>query len=151
MFQIRPEDAQRRRFNPERDLVWMLPRLIKRALTTFGTLSEAALQQLLHQAHIGDDTCLDDFSLFISNLTGFLAAAIHPEDHTPEQVRCSLQAVYGQDTARIRLLVFDRIIKVLMAEYPIWCDQVRPESELDPRPSIEDVEKAGDELLGRLP
>lgn len=147
--QVRPDDLLHRRFNPERDLVWALPRLIKRGLMTLGTLTVPKLRQLLAESSLVDDADFDDLKEFISRLTDFIAAAARSEEESDEYVRAKLSDLYELNPA-IRLLVFDRVMKVIMAEFPVWCEQVRPESKKDPRPPVEEIEKARDTLLEQL-
>ncbi len=148
--QVRPDDPLHRRFNPERDLVWMLPRIMKRGLMTFGVLTEPKLKQVLIEAGLDTDADIEDFKTFINRLTDFMAAAANPEQNPEEQVREQLGKLYDLPPA-IRLLVFERVMKVIMAEFPVWCEQVRPESKRDPRPPIEEIEQARDTLLDQLP
>jgi len=148
-MQVRSDDPLHRRFNPERDLVWALPRIIKRGLMTFGTLTEPKLTELLLESELTPGVDLDDFKEFISQLTDFMAAAARSEEESDEYVRAKLADLYALDPV-IRLLVFDRVMKVIMAEFPVWCEQVRPESKKDPRPPVEEIEKARDILLERL-
>ena len=149
--QVRPDDPLHRRFNPERDLVWALPRIIKRGLMTFGMLTEPKLRQLLVENGFDitiTGTDLKDFEEFIGLLTDFFAAAVDPA-LSDKAVRDKLVVLYELPPA-IRMLAFDRVMKVIMAEFPVWCEQVRPESKKDPRPPVEEIEKARDTLLERL-
>ncbi len=149
--QVRPDDPKRRRFNPERDLVWMLPRIMKRGLMTFGILTEPKLKQILVESGLGPDAAdTEDFKVFIDRLSDFMGAAANPEENSDEAVRKILGQLYELPPA-IRLLAFDRIMKVILAEYPVWCEQVRPESTKDPRPPVEEIEQARDALLEQLP
>ena len=142
-----PDDPLRRRFNPDRDLAWILPRLMKRGLMTLGVLTEPKLRQVLAEAGLSDKRGIDDFKEFMVLLTDVLAAAMHPEENPREVVRGKLAELYKLPPA-IRMLVFDRVMKVIMAEYVVWCEQVKPESEKDPRPDIAEIEEARDALLG---
>jgi hypothetical protein len=125
---------------------------MKRAFMTLGTFEQlkTTLKKLLLDNELLPASDIDDVKLFIEKLTDFMGAAANPEQNTDEAVRAHLTRLYELPSA-VRLLVFDRVMKVILAEYVTWCEQVRPESEKDPRPPVEEIEKARDALLDRLP
>lgn len=144
------DDPKQRRFNAERDLAWILPRLITRALQTFTAWEDSDLKKLLDESHINVDSGRSDFEELIHSLTDYLAACVNSAA-SRQEVSEKLALVYQDKLARIRLLVFDRLVKVILAEYAVWCEQIRPTSALPARPSVAELEQLKDEILARVP
>ena len=161
-----PGDSDRRVCNPERDMVWALPRLIGKALGDIGTAPtrEEFAEQLramlrkhgimvdgklaFFGAHTVDADLLDTFEEFVIQ---FGAVWHYLRDDPKGEGLTRLQELFKEPRfTPFRLLISLLVMKRLMAEVSYWICQVEASSKEPPRPEIERVTKAADELLKQL-
>ena len=161
-----PGDSDRRVCNPERDMVWALPRLIGKALGDIGTASTRKefawqLRALLLKhgimvdgklaffgVHTGDADLMDVFDEFIKK---FGAVWHYLRDDPKGEGLARLQELFKEPRfAPFRLLISLLVMKRMMAEVSYWICQVEASSKEPPRPEIERITEAVDELLKQL-
>ncbi|KKN28028.1 hypothetical protein LCGC14_0858400 [marine sediment metagenome] len=161
-----PGDSDRRVCNPERDLIWALPRIIEKAIGDIGTAStqkEFAWQlraMLLKHGLVvdgkiaffgertGDANFMDGFEEFIKK---FGAVWHYLRDDPKGEGLARLQELFKEPRfAPFRLLISLFVMRRLMAEVPYWICQVEASSKEPPRPEIERITEAVDELLSQL-
>ena len=145
-------DAIRRRFNPERDMVWALPRLIKRALSrmTFEPDKLRADLQACSTAgevFVDDDTLTEQFKQAIGEFAGYIKLS---NDKTAiEQAKTSFARLFD-DNREFATLLSVAVMKEIFLELPVWFEQVKPQSELDPQPDVEEIDAAVERLLASI-
>lgn len=142
MLNVRMDETQRRRFNPERDLVWALPRLIAAGLNELGPMADTAEQAKKLGLAVDEEA----MQQFVRALADFTSAAVSPTPDIPPKE--ALQKLYELPAAA-RLLAFHSILSKILAEFPVWCQQLR--ADVDPKmeriPDLEAVERIRDEWL----
>ena len=154
-------DRERRAFNPDRDLVWALGRLVKRlgsrlaeSVHTNGEIDAGKLGELLAQNHIyapiycgESDKLVTEFAAFIKEVNDYFQA-LHG-DMTAELTPCAAifdSTKYGPARSLFSLL----LVQEIFAEHPFWWAQVKPNSTTDPQPDVKTIDVAVRELLGKL-
>lgn len=163
-----PGDRDFRICNPERDLIWALPRMVSRAIRTIGTgLSRegyaARLKRLLRSYDIpfgcqnpdgtwsndaGTDELLSDFKEFA---TTFAALWHHLRDDPRELGVVKLREFYDERRFRPFVALVSRLlVKQMVAEVSYWICQVEASSKEPPRPDIERIDEATREILDQL-
>ena len=149
--------ADPRLYNPDRDMIWAMPRLMKKALFMFGqSITVGEVRELLAQRGIELD-CED--GVVYNKLWGVVQSfARYLNDlkdnpdirRNPGEIHRQLFAV-GPDQkvfAAIRALVADFFLSTVYAELPIWFESIQPERANNPVPTVEEVEKAAADILG---
>lgn len=156
-MQVRTNDkAGLRAFNPDRDLVWALPRLLRRALEQLGEEWTAERLVTLLEEHgcpmpcdglVTDGTmkATDDVIRGLAHMFTTMrdfpeSAEAHANEYKRLKELCPL----------FHMLLASLLMDVIFAELPTWFDQVRPTSKLDPMPDVDVVMQAADAFLDRI-
>lgn len=168
-MQIKPQ-GEYRAFNPDRDLVYCLPRLISRALHDLGEevdvgAVQAALlnrglggQHLLSLAHErgkNNAEALVDLWCEVTREMGqyfarMVAEPGNAEKSAPELLRSIFAVDRGPVRNAVRQLICDMIVRRMMAEFPFWVEQAQPWSEKAARPYEDDINEAVDKFIAVL-
>ena len=148
--------GDQRAFNPDRDMVWALPRLFKRALGTLGKLDGAKFRAALEARGI---SChgIDDVDLYeallrvIKNIAAYFNA-LRNDPRLLDKAQPFFDDVFKktEPDQQIRLFLFDVLVFQIFAELPTWFAMIAPKSANDPLPSVDEVEKAADGLMEKL-
>jgi hypothetical protein len=163
-LQVRmPQAGEFRAFNPDRDLIWCLPRLVTGALKLMseaedeaGKLTEAQLASKLKASgfDVDDSKAGKDLEECIKLLAAFFNAVRNPDEKDVEKVGQELLGVlYNRDAgavAAFRMIIADLLMKRILAEIPFWLEQVRPRSRRDPTPGLDEIEEAMEHVLSKL-
>jgi hypothetical protein len=141
-----------RAFNPDRDMIWALPRLMRQIFHQMGELSDDKLRQMLDARLIGSEV----YGYPHANAMGETAKEVarmfnlmqqfpeKAEEHAKEYQRM------WKDHEFCMPLIACLLMDAIFAELPMWFDQVRPMSKLAPQPNVEEIEKAANEFLDRI-
>lgn len=168
-MQVKPQ-GEYRAFNPDRDLVFCLPRLISRALhdlgkeVDIGAIQAALLnrglggQHLMSLAHERNTTNTDALVAVWNEVTKemaqyFSSAVDSPgtaESEAPDKLRSIFAVDRGPVRNAVRQFICDMIVRRMMAEFPYWVEQVQPWSEKAARPYTYDINEAVDAFLGPM-
>ena len=154
-LQIRGGD--RRAFNPDRDMVWALPRLFRRALETLGEdIDINKFRAMVEARGIDcdefDNTALyDALSQVIKDVSAYFNA-LRSDPRLLDKAQPFFDDVFRKyaPNQQIRLFLSDILVSRIFAELPTWFATIAPRSPNDPIPSVDEVEAAADELLSRL-
>lgn len=159
-----PQAGDLRAFNPDRDMVWGLPRIMTRAvLEGFGIenpkeeMTDSELiehvkkqftEHLIPQV-MDDDVLLVVFKEFVGKIQDFFGLA---GKNSAELIAGdAFEELYTETRFKPFVLLLSKLtMRRIFAELPYWFEQVQPRSPKDPRPSTEEVEAAADALLKRL-
>ena len=159
-----PGDRDYRVCNPERDMVWALPRFVSAAIHDLGTelsreeyaeklKAELAALGIAHPRFPGialasDNALLDVFAEFVSKF----GAVWHKLREDPEGEGISdLKEIFGDSRfSWCRLIISHNIMKRLMAEVSYWICQIEASSKDPPRPNIKQIEEATRAILDQL-
>jgi len=159
-----PQTGDLRAFNPDRDMVWGLPRIMTRAvlegfgiedpkkeMTDFELLQHVKKQfttYLIPQT-MDDDVLLVVFKEFVSKVQNFFGMA--GKNSAELLAGDAFEEIYTETRFKPFVLLLSVLtLRRIFAELPYWFEQVQPRSPKDPRPSTEQVEEAADALLKRL-
>jgi hypothetical protein len=142
----RPEHM--RAFNPDRDMIWAMPRLMRRVFHSMGELSEQSLKDMLTARSIASDgTSPEEVGLVAKDI----ARMFNLMQQFPEQT-----AKHAEEFERLKehatdamTLIASMLMDAIFAELPTWFDQVRPKSKFAPIPDVEEIERAANEFLSR--
>lgn len=149
----RPEHM--RAFNPDRDMIWALPRLMSRVFHMLGTewsmtrltemLEERGAMLLNRYRGVTFDASTEDIVTSFAKMFNLMQQFPEKtEAHAGEYKRLK-----ELDPAFVMLLG-SLLMDAIFAELPTWFDQVRPQSKLAPVPAVEEVERAAREFLDRV-
>ena len=155
---LQTRGADPRLYNPDRDMIWAMPRLMRKALMRFGEeITIQVVRDLLSKrgftSQIDDETLYSTLEQVLDDLAGYLN-----ELKDSVEVRRSptlwYQKLFSSDEpndaySSIRSLVADFFMSVVYAELPIWFESVQPEQANNPVPTVEEVEQTVDKLLRR--
>jgi hypothetical protein len=143
-------------FNPARDMVWALPRLLHRAFRVIcggKKPNDGVVMEALERNGISCDDptgLLDKVGLYERGLLQALKV-IRDKPDDIDAISGALALVYVDELRDIHLLVSAELAKVMYANLiqliGLVIDQADPLSQ----PTIEEVEKEVDEIFGRLP
>jgi hypothetical protein len=148
--------ADPRLYNPDRDMLWAMPRLMQKALTQFGQdITVADVRSLLDQRGIvldcSDELLYNKLCAVIQSFAMYLNDLKDKPDirRKPEQIHSKLFTVHKDNRiyAALRSLVADFFLAVVYAELPVWFESVQPEQANNPVPNVGEVEKTVDKLL----
>lgn len=148
-----PKKAEHMRaFNPERDMIWALPRLMSRIFNELGELSDNKLTALLEGRCIGLEVHRYPHANVMGETAKELARMFNLMQQFPEK-----SEEHAKEYKRLKeerplcmALTACLLMDVVFSELPTWFDQVRPTSKLSPTPNIEEVEQAAHEFLDRI-
>ena len=142
--------ANTRVYNPDRDLAWAFPRLMRSALARLGTLDINGLREHLVSRSVRgpvDDTELwNAFEGFINEMNAFLKEMAGNRGAI-KAAQPFLDRLYTSDRTQVRLLIADLMLEQMFCELPVWFESVHPSRENEPAPPIEEVEDAARQLL----
>jgi len=137
-------------YNPDRDMAWAFPRLMRSALARLGTLDINGLREHMVARSIrgpADDVELwNAFEGFINEMNAFLKE-MKSNRGAIKSAPPFLDRLYADDKKQVRLLIADLLVEQIFAELPVWFESVHPMRENDPAPPIEEVEDAARKLL----
>lgn len=145
-----------RAFNPDRDMIWAMPRLMRRVFEALGEeWSRETLAKMLEWydvVMINDHIPPDEFDAVTEDVVTGIAKMFKlmqrfphkAEEHAAEYAR--LKEVGPE----MMLLFGGLLMDIIFSELPTWFDQVRPKSKLSPAPDVEEIEQAANEFLGRI-
>lgn len=148
--------ADPRLYNPDRDMLWAMPRLMRKALLSFGqNITVAEVRDLLAQRGIAldceDELVYDKLWDVIQSFARYLNDLKDKPDvrKSPEYIHRRLFTVHPDDVvfAAIRTLVADAFMSAVYAELPSWFESVQPEKANNPVPTVEEVEEAAAHIL----
>ena len=146
-----------RAFNPDRDMVWALPRLFKHALDTLG--KDIAIEDFVAKMEdrgadlLGYDLAVihESLSRVIKSIAGYFNA-LRDDPLLRDKAQPFFEEVFTkkEPDKQIRLYLADVLMAQIFAELPTWFAMINPRSPNDPLPSVGEVEDAADELLASL-
>jgi len=151
--------ADPRLYNPDRDMLWAMPRLMKKALMKFGEdITVADVRALAAQRGItldcSDEVVYNKLWAVIQSFAMYLKDLKDKPDirRAPAQIHDKLFTVQSDSIvyASIRSIVADFFLSVVYAELPVWFESVQPEQANNPVPNVEEVGKTVDELLAKF-
>ena len=159
-----PQTGDLRAFNPDRDMVWGLPRIMTRAIlegfgienpreemADFELLEHVKKQLVVHliPQTMDDDVLLTVFKEFVVKIQDFFGQA---GKNSAELIAGdAFKELYTEERFKPFILLLSTLtMRRIFAELPYWFEQVEPRSPKAPRPSTEEVEAAADALLKQL-
>jgi hypothetical protein len=154
-MQIRGGDQ--RAFNPDRDMVWALPRLFKRALDTMGeNIAIDDLRKMIEArgvdlGELDDPGLVDALAQVIKDIAKYFnVLSADPLLH--EKAQPFFGDVFRKEAPyqQIRLFLADILMSQIFAELPTWYAMINPRSPNDPLPSVGEAEDAADVLIAGL-
>jgi hypothetical protein len=159
-----PQTGDLRAFNPDRDMVWSLARIVTRAMlegfeieNPAEELTDAELVEHVEQQFakhripqtLDAKALLAVFKEFLVNIRDFFGMA--GEDDATLLASAAFEKIYTDERFKPFVLLLSTLtMRYIFAELPYWFEQVRPRSVKHPRPPIGDVVAAADALLKRL-
>lgn len=146
-----------RAFNPDRDMVWALPRLFKRALDTLGEdisiddFRQMVVARGLDVDELDDAGLVDALSTVIKDIAKYFNV-LRADPLLQEKAQPFFNDVFKKDWPyqQLRLYLADVLMSQIFAELPTWFAMINPRSPNDPLPSVGDVEDAADAIIARL-
>jgi hypothetical protein len=154
---IQAKGADPRLYNPDRDMLWAMPRLMRRALLQFGEgIDNADVRDFLRAHDMNsdyrDETIQSTLEAVITDLARFLVD-LKDNVEVRHNAKERFEAIFGYDTqpklySALRALIGNFFISVIFAELPIWFDSVQPEKANNPAPTVEEVLKTVGDMLG---
>jgi len=149
---VGPKD--RRAYNPDRDILWSLPRLFKRGLRELGETNNDKVREVMKAYGItppeGDLQLV--FEQVVADITSAIVDALSAA--LPGDASCDLwkQVYDNRDPAyvAVRALFSVLFVKGVICELPIWSASVKPRTPTDPIPDIEEVEAAASEFFAAI-
>lgn len=146
----RPEHM--RAFNPDRDMIWALPRLMRRVFHSMGELDDQKLFDMLDARLIGSEVYGYPHADAMGETAKEVARMFNLMQQFPEKVE-----EHAKEYKRMwkkhefcMPLIACLLMDAIFAELPTWFEQVRPQSKLAPVPDVEEVERAAREFLDRV-
>lgn len=144
-------DVLRRRFNPDRDMVWALPRIIRRVLDRMAFEPEQLRADLqtcdASSAVFSDDIELvDSLGQVITMLAQYFKLMGNKD--AAEHAVVLFNRIFIEHRAFATVLAV-ALVRELLLELPFWFEQIRPQSKLDPMPEVEEIDAAVERLLSR--
>lgn len=153
MLQARGADP--RLYNPDRDLLWAMPRLISTALHMLGeNITSEHIREMMAKRNIKVDlisdellyaelkSFIEDMAKFLNDMKDVAAARARPEEWLNRLFR-------DGDRAGIRAFIADLLVCAMFAEIPIWFSSVQPDKANSPLPDVEKVQDAVESILRR--
>ena len=141
-------------FNPDRDVVWLFPRIAERVLKTkfSSDLDEMRTAAAARKIELpADDAELVDIC---TQFDGLLARTINkmgaPDNSIAERKEAVLEFFKDSRIEPIRALYLVLLSEELFSELPLWLAQVRGQANVASAPSLEDIATAANELTERL-
>ena len=152
---VNPQKPEHMRaFNPDRDMIWAMPRLMGRVFHALGDdWSVETFWRLQHKYGIdavGERGSADVMERTIEVVKGF-AKMFNLMQQVPEKTE-----EHAAEYKRLKelcpgfhLTISAMLMDVIMSELPAWFDQVRPKSKMSPTPDIEKIEEAASDFISR--
>lgn len=145
----RPEHM--RAFNPDRDMIWALPRLMRRVFHNMGELDDQKFIAMLEERLIGTEVYGYPHADVMGETAKEVARIFNLMQQFPEKAKehaAEYQRLW-KDHEFCMPLIACMLMDAIFAELPTWFDQVRPKSKLAPIPDVEEIERAANEFLTR--
>jgi hypothetical protein len=144
-------DVLRRRFNPDRDMVWALPRIVRRVLDRMAFEPEQLRAELqtcdaASAVFSADTELVDSLSQVVTMLAQYFKL-MGSKDATEHAVEL-FNRIFIEHKAFATVIAV-ALVRELLLELPFWYEQIRPQSKLDPMPEIEEIDAAVERLLSR--
>lgn len=161
-MQVRGGGDDRRAFNPDRDLVWAMGRLVKRLGTKMAERLHDENGEIMSDEYM---KMLQDFGIyapwehkqkyaryfkeFVHALNDYFQR-LHGDMEAPEnELTKPLDEMFnGYQYAAPRALFSIMLAQEIFAEHPFWWAQVQPQSDAGPRPRIKEINEAVRAILG---
>jgi len=150
-MQIKGGDS--RAFNPDRDMVWAMPRLFRAALESMGKMQKGDLIEFFKKNHIElpgytEETLFDGLQYTISHVAKYFNE-LHKNPRLGKDAKPFLDRIFseGGRYMLMRMLIAEKLMARIFAELPTWFAMIAPKSLNDPLPSVEEVEEAANGLL----
>jgi hypothetical protein len=146
----KPEGPDNQRaFNPERDMIWAMPRLIRRAFELLG--KDWTVEHFTKMLEDRSTACAQpaltiDPSLEVIQGIAKMFNLMRDFPHMVEEHAAEYKRLKELDPT-FHMLMGSLLMDAIFAELPLWFDQVRPTSKLSPMPNTEEIEAAADEFL----
>jgi len=149
MLQMR--GADKRLYNPDRDLIWAMPRLIHNALHMLGQdITTDHIRGMMIDrcidCHVPDERLREELESFIKDLARFLNALREDPVVRREPEGWFRDLFEDGPRAGVRALISELLMCAMFSEMPIWFESVQPEKE-GQTPSLEDVQSEVDRIL----
>ncbi len=155
-------DRKRRSFNPDRDLVWAMGRMVKRLGLKLGKLlhnksgdiKPGAYMDLLRENGIyAPDGFAEQhtryFKEFITAVNAYFQRLHGNMEEEKNKITEPLPELYeGRQYAAARSLFSVMLVREIFSEHPYWWAQVQPQSDTDPQPRIKEINDAVRTILG---
>lgn len=154
--------TQKRAFNPQRDMVWGMGRLVKRLGKRLaerlhnenGEIDEQAYMLLLREHAIYAPKGLEqanvkNFVDFVKVINEYFQKLHADMDGAPIDKPPAVM-YKGDQFAAARALFSVLFMQELFAEHPFWWQQVKPSSKTDPRPDVQEIDEAARTILGSI-
>jgi hypothetical protein len=151
MLQMRGGD--KRLYNPDRDLVWAMPRLISTALKLMGEdITTDHVRGLMIdrciEVPVPDERLREELESFIRDMARFLNE-LKDNPEVQQNPHGWFEALFAEGPrAGVRALVADFLMTTMFAELPIWFESLQPEKD-GCIPNVEEVQRAVESILGR--
>lgn len=161
-MQVKAGDSRgQRAFNPQRDLVWGIGRLVKRVGERLsealhddvGDIDEMKYEKLLKEHNIkmplgGISYAVHDFKQFIRGVNDYFQK-LHGD--LEEDLEKPFEGLYdASQFVEARLVFCLFLMQEIFAEHPFWWQQVKPNSPLDPQPDVSLIDEAAKKLVKEL-
>jgi len=145
----RPEHM--RAFNPDRDMIWAMPRLMRRVFHSMGELSDQKLIEMLEKRLIGVEVYGYPHADVMGEAAKEVARMFNLMQQFPEKAEEHAKEYerMWEEHEFCMPLIACLLMDAIFAELPTWFDQVRPKSKLAPIPDVEEIERAANEFLAR--
>lgn len=146
----------RRKYNPDRDMLWALNRFFRRVFYSFGDGSDESVKNLMRANGVAVPAgeVLPAMKKFIHDLTSAIADPHLVETKDPkgkaEELWAKLFTPDDPAYVAIRALVSAMFLKGVVCEMPLWCAMVRPAHPSEPLPDLDDIEEAANDFLDKV-
>lgn len=148
--------ADPRLYNPDRDMIWAMPRLMKKALQRFGEdITVDEVRAFMRERGIETERSDEDIYHTIEKVITDFAKYLNDLKDAPEVRRAPAErynAIFAPEPPDVlyqslRAVIGDFFISIVYAELPFWFDSVQPEKANNPAPTVEEVSHVVQSLL----
>ena len=153
---LQTRGADKRLYNPDRDMIWAMPRIMMNALKRFGEniTSQDVREQMAKRCITVDcsdnelqatvEQVVSDFARFLNDLKDKPDVRREPDIPYTDLFASNVPIPFHA----VRVLLADYFMGVIYAELPIWFESVQPENESNPVPRTEEVVELVEKLVG---
>lgn len=162
VIQMKGTGEDRRAFNPDRDLVWAMGRLVKRLGMRMaerlhdenGEIKPDEYMQMLREFGIyAPPEHKENYARYLKEFVQAVSdyfQKLHGDMSQPKnEISKPMEAMFtGQQFAAARALFSIMLAQEIFAEHPYWWEQIQPQSDTDARPRIKEINEAVRAILG---